>query len=260
MPQYGWYNCPDPIRVQVNTLVAGCRELIGDNLIGIYLHGSLAFGCHNSNRSDIDLLLVVEQGLSVAAKRALAEMFLRLEGQPCPLEMSLLTWANLHPWQYPTPFDFHNGDWIAADLVSGAWQGWNDSTHTDPDLAAHITILNQRGLCLFGKPIAEVFPPIPAEHYRDSILQDFDWALERLAERPMYLVLNACRIAAFLQDGLILSKDEGGQWGLRHAPEHVQVVIIDSVRIYRGEMQQIDLDEATLTQFTSWVIPLIKPQ
>ena len=29
-------------------------EILGDNLIGIYLHGSVAFGCYNPLLSDID--------------------------------------------------------------------------------------------------------------------------------------------------------------------------------------------------------------
>jgi streptomycin 3"-adenylyltransferase len=257
--QFGWHNCPTPIRTQVNTLIAACRDLIGDNLIGVYLHGSLASGCHNPDRSDIDLLMVVEQGLPVETKRTIAELFLRLQGQPRQLEVSVLTLAQLHPWQYPTPFDFHNGDWIEGDLASGAWQHWNDSVRTDPDLAAHITILNHRGLCLFGQPIAQVFPPVPVEHYRASILQDFDWGLERIGQRPLYFVLNACRIAAFLQEGLILSKDEGGQWGLRHAPETANAVIEAALRVYRGEMPETELDPSSLSPFIAWVTPLIKP-
>lgn len=263
MAQSGWPNCPAPIQTQVNTIIAACRELIDSNLVGIYLHGSLATGCHNPDRSDIDLLIVVEHGLSVETKRTLAELFLRLEGQPRQLEVSVLTWAQLHPWQYPTLFDFHNGDWVAGDLASGAWQQWNNSelypTYADPDLAAHITLLNHRGLCLFGQPIAEVFPSVPAGHYRQSILLDFDWGLKRIDQRPMYFVLNACRIAAFLQEGLILSKDEGGQWGLRHAPEDAKAAIQDTLHIYRGEAQEAELNSESLVQFISWVTPLIKP-
>jgi hypothetical protein len=260
MTQHGWHDCPDVIRTQVNTMVEGCKQIIGGNLIGIYLHGSLATGCHNPDHSDIDLLIVTERGMDIDSKRALAELFLRHERQPRQLEVSSLTWEQLHPWQYPTPFDFHNGDWIESDLASGAWRQWNESVRTDPDLAAHITITNHRGIVLFGKPIAEVFPTVPAEHYQASILLDFDWGLERIHQHPMYFILNACRIAAYLHEGLVLSKDEGGEWGLSHAPDNVKDIIQMALNVYRGQMDEPGLELTDLKPFIAWVTPLIKPQ
>ena len=40
------------------------RKILGDNLTGIYLHGSAAMGCFNPKESDIDLLVVVKDALS----------------------------------------------------------------------------------------------------------------------------------------------------------------------------------------------------
>lgn len=40
------------------------REILGDNLTGIYLHGSAAMGGFNDWKSDIDFLVVVETELS----------------------------------------------------------------------------------------------------------------------------------------------------------------------------------------------------
>jgi streptomycin 3"-adenylyltransferase len=35
----------------------------------------------------------------------------------------------------------------------------------------------------------------------------------------MYLILNLARVLAFMKDGLVLSKREGGEWGLKNLPE-----------------------------------------
>jgi streptomycin 3"-adenylyltransferase len=51
---------PRSVDEQVDRLVAGFRDILGDNLHGIYLHGSLALGCFNPARSDIDVLVVVD--------------------------------------------------------------------------------------------------------------------------------------------------------------------------------------------------------
>ena len=40
------------------------KEIFGGNLTGVYLHGSMAMGCFNPEKSDIDLLNVVEDDIT----------------------------------------------------------------------------------------------------------------------------------------------------------------------------------------------------
>ena len=47
------------------------RQILGDNLTGIYIHGSLAFGCFHWDTSDIDFIVVVKEDLALSAKTAL---------------------------------------------------------------------------------------------------------------------------------------------------------------------------------------------
>ncbi len=46
----------DTMQVQdlINGIKASCRKVLKENLVGIYLHGSLAFGCFVWERSDVD--------------------------------------------------------------------------------------------------------------------------------------------------------------------------------------------------------------
>lgn len=39
-------------------LKAACTNILSTNLTGIYLHGSLALGCFNWDKSDIDFIVV----------------------------------------------------------------------------------------------------------------------------------------------------------------------------------------------------------
>ncbi len=48
----------------LDDFILNSKNILYDNLIGIYLHGSLAMGCYNEKKSDIDLLVVVENDLS----------------------------------------------------------------------------------------------------------------------------------------------------------------------------------------------------
>jgi streptomycin 3"-adenylyltransferase len=69
-------------------------------------------------------------------------------------------------------------------------------------------------------------------------------------------VLNACRIAAFLREGVVLSKGEGGQWGLIHAPTDARGAIQRALEIYRGQASNLETEE--LTSFIEWAVSTIK--
>ena len=45
--------------------------ILGDKLVGIYVHGSLAFGCFHYDTSDIDFLVVIKSSLTVEEKTML---------------------------------------------------------------------------------------------------------------------------------------------------------------------------------------------
>jgi predicted nucleotidyltransferase len=252
MPQYGWHNCPISVRQQTLALVAGLQATLGGELLGVYLHGSLAMGCYNPQRSDLDLLAVTHTRLPHAARPRLARLLLSLSGVPAAIEMSVLSHTGLHPWQHPAPYEFHySEDWrdrTQAHLEHGTWPE-EAAPPRDADLAAHITVTLARGLGLWGPPPAEVFPPVPAIDYADSILGDFRWGRDLLGVNPVYFVLNACRVRAYLEEGQVLSKDEGGEWGLRCLPPPQAGLVQQALRLYRGELASEVWNSAALLGF-----------
>jgi Nucleotidyltransferase domain. len=46
------------------------REILKDNLAGVYLHGSAVMGCYQPKKSDLDFLVVVKENMTDADKRA----------------------------------------------------------------------------------------------------------------------------------------------------------------------------------------------
>lgn len=48
----------------LNEIVKQSKKLLGVELVGIYLHGSMAMGCFNSDKSDIDLLIVIKNSIT----------------------------------------------------------------------------------------------------------------------------------------------------------------------------------------------------
>ena len=53
----------------IDSFVEQSKEILKENLVGIYLHGSLAMGCFNPQKSDIDLIIVVNEPLSDIVKK-----------------------------------------------------------------------------------------------------------------------------------------------------------------------------------------------
>jgi predicted nucleotidyltransferase len=256
MTQFGWENCPQPTRTQVEKLVASLRSELGDNLLGIYLHGSLALGCFNPGRSDLDLLAVTRREMTAEEKRRILQLLLLSSGSPHPIEISFLTEAQLVPWKHPTPYDLHySEDWRKRyeRLLVEDEPLAQKTEQRDPDLAAHVTITRRRGIRLYGKPIEAVFPEVPRADYMASIIDDFYWAKEGLLVNPVYFVLNACRIYAYMKESSVLSKEEAGMWALSTLPNEYRPLIIKALAAYRGHKPEPSLDAALLAAFATFI-------
>ena len=231
----------------IDDFVERSKEILQDDLAGIYLHGSAVMGCFNPAKSDIDLIVVVKQPLSDRIKRAYMDMVVELNaaGPAKGIEMSIVKQSVCKPFVFPTPFELH---------FSIAHLGWyrNDPDQyvanmkgEDKDLAAHFMIINKRGRCLYGAPVKDVFADVPAQDYIDSIWNDIADAEREITEDPMYLILNLARVLAYLKEGLVLSKKEGGEWALGNLPENFHYLIRDALRAYAGSTEiQYDRDLA----------------
>ena len=104
----------------------------------------------------------------------------------------------------------------------------------DKDLAAHFTVIRKAGITLCGKEISDVFGEVPREAYLDSIMGDVEDAQRDILEDPVYIILNVCRVIAFIKEGLVLSKEQGGKWGMRNLPETYRLIIRKALKSYRG--------------------------
>ena len=61
----------------------------------------------------------------------------------------------------------------------------------------------------------------------------------------MYFILNLSRVLAYLRDGSILSKKEGGEWALDKLPEMYQDLIRDAMNEYaEGTAASYDMNLA----------------
>ena len=224
-----------------------CVELLQDNLVGIYVHGSIAFDCFRWENSDIDYIVVVNRSLSNGIKNNLMKETLRIRNNapPSGLEMSVVLKEYCLNFAYPTPYDLHfsdmHKDWYDRDPLDYC----EKMNGVDIDLVIHFTIIKEVGIVLHGEPINSVFGIIPKEHYFASIKEDVQPAKDEVKDNPVYYILNLCRTLAYKNDGLVLSKEQGGNWGLKNLDYKYNGVIRMALDYYvSGKPIIIDIDLA----------------
>ena len=218
----------------IDEFVEQSRLILQSNLVGVYLHGSAVMGCFNPLKSDLDLIVVVDNPMKDDVKKSFMGMVIgcNASGPAKGIEMSVVFRKVCTPFVYPTPFELH---FSKRHLK---WYEDNPNDYIckmkgeDKDLAAHFTILKKRGKCLYGVPIEEVFAEVPTANYMDSIWEDVSDAPEDIAEDTMYLVLNLARVLAYKNEQLILSKKEGGEWAIAHIPTEYHPLIEDAMNEY----------------------------
>ena len=243
----------------LNSFVGQSKDILKDNLVGVYLHGSLAMGCFNPKRSDIDLIIVVNEPLSAPIKREYLEMVVEHDanGPAKGIEMSIVLENVCKPFVYPTPFELHFSkghlDWYKEDPDEYI----REMNGTDKDLAAHFTIINKRGKCLYGPSIKEVFGEVPSSDYMDSIWYDVENAKKEITKYPMYLTLNLARVLAYKEEGLVLSKKEGGEWAIDKLPEEYHLLVQAALNEY---LESVDVvyDKRLAKRYAKYMIKRIK--
>lgn len=233
---------------------------LGGKLTGVYVHGSAAMGGFNSAQSDLDYLAVISTPLMPKERKELADSFLRVYGKNAPakgVEMSIVVESFAgKEFRYPTPYEFHMG---TKEQVS-----FHGTPHlsdmADPDLAAHFTIIKKRGLCVYGKPINEVFAEVPATYYLASLSLDSEESFKNIQEKtgneqcvvPQYAVLNFCRVLALIDEGLMTSKIEGAQWALKKLPDPYHRIILSALQEYRETGSSGKVDPIVLKEFAAY--------
>ena len=129
------------------------------------------------------------------------------------IEMSAVTESVCRHFVYPTPFVLH---FSAAHLEAyqadpaGYLLRMRAPTRTWPPILRS----PGSGVRSCSAPPSGPFRPVPDAAYWDSIRLDIQDAPARIQAQPLYLTLNLCRALAWRRERRILSKAEGGAWGL----------------------------------------------
>jgi streptomycin 3"-adenylyltransferase len=250
---YGWEDCPASVKKKTEGIVTFLRRSLADDLTGIYLHGSLAMGCFNPASSDIDLLVVVNNKLTVPQKKQIIAFFQGIDNGAASPEMSIVTLESLKPPVYPSPFELHYSN-TTREAYTGGQVSWEEQ-RADTDLPAHFMMTKKRGICLYGEPIEKVFPDIPPEIFIASIVQDMHWIKQEITRLPFaYAVLNPCRALGYISEDKAMSKQEGGEWALSHLPPEYSTLIETALNAYSGAQPASPPSLDSLRKFIDYAV------
>lgn len=245
-----------------NTLLtiisAQYQKLLKENLVGIYIHGSIAFGCFNWDTSDIDFIVVVNTPVTQQLKLKLLEELekLLINAPKKGFEMSVVLQDYCENFVYPTPYELHFSNSLLQQYLENPLSLCCDGFKMDCDLAAHFTVIRDNGIVVCGKAISNVFGVVPKNNYIDSICLDIKNAKEEISNNPTYIILNLCRVYVYLKEGLILSKKQAGYWALEKLPNQYCDLLTQALNNY-CKNERITKSKKQMIDFSTYMLDYI---
>lgn len=242
-------NIPKDGKEQINKIIDLCKSKLKENLVGVYLHGSLAMGCFNKDKSDIDIIVVMNEATN--DKDGIIKELMKISLRPSPIEISFLLEDKLKNPNSTCHYDLHYSEYWREKYRNMFLENkeLGRGVLEDGDLPAHIRVINERGITLLGKDKDLIFPKISNEEYLKSILYDFEDAWEGFYKKPEYYILNTCRILNFLETNKVTSKREAGEWALDILPARFRAIITSSLDIYNGRRMVTSFNNKLIENF-----------
>ena len=186
--------------------------MLGDELVGVYLHGSIALGAYDPAESDVDFLVATEGDLDPATVERLAALHVglgdRLDGSYLPRDVL----RRFDPARRMHPHIESRGGRLALDDHGG-------------ETVIYRYVLRKCGITLAGPPPQELIDPIQPDELRGGVrvlLREWwqpdggawKWFHEGAYRR--YAVLTMCRVRYTLAQGDVVSKRAAAEWSCAH--------------------------------------------
>lgn len=252
---------PSDVKEQIRNVTNTWLKCIGESVIGIYLHGSIALNYFVKGVSDIDILIISDRRLSRDERLLISKNIIETDCKPSHLEMSAVWINDLNPWKYPTPCQYHYSDsWTEhyKNMLNGNIKESFivDEDFCDPDIASYVHLINQSGICIYGKPIKDVFPAIPEKDFWNSLsinITEYDFR----AYNPRYFSSNILilgRILSYKKEKRILSKYEGGLWTRDYVPERFRYIIDNALKEWYSGEKDLEYNKADLDELRQLLI------
>lgn len=209
--------------------------MLGDAVLGAYLHGSAVMGGLRPT-SDVDVLVVLGRPTTVAERQALVDRLLDISGRRArsgparPVELTMVVQSDVRPWRYPPSVEFQYGEWLRDACEAGVLP----APAPNPDLAPLILMTLAGDHALFGPRPAEVLDPVPIDDVRRAILASVPGLLADLETDTRNVLLTLARVWSTLATGEIRTKDGAADWALPQMPKAQRAALARARDMYVG--------------------------
>ena len=250
--------CHSDIKKQIDDIINGLAPLLQSNFTGAYLGGSMALGSFDVKTSDIDLTVIINNGLTLSDKIKITSFLLSVNKKPCPLEITFILREALFSSQNPLTYMFFCDYWIKTHekIVLGGEKAQElfDSIYSDSDNITELKLIKQSGIYLYGIPVNELFPDVRNDLFWDLL---YTQATESYVEsenefQSAFKVLQLCRIFAYKKAGEMLSKPKAAEWVLDVLPSSYHPIILSAFNMHYGMSDKISYtadDALTLKKY-----------
>ena len=208
--------------MMLNDLVSTLELKLGENLIGVYLYGSLATEDFVEGKSDVDLLMLLKERVDQDLLTSLIDLHERfnLEHQRWQERIDVAYVERGALWTFQSePYEV-----IVSD-------GENLLTLVDAQQYYLIDWfkLQERGTVLLGPKVSEVMPSIPVDDFKQTVhdyMQSYSQfaADARRRGEQAYAILTMCRSLYACKFAAHVSKKSGAVWAMREYPQWRELI------------------------------------
>ncbi|RUS65781.1 Streptomycin 3''-adenylyltransferase [Saezia sanguinis] len=213
------------------------QQQLAESLLAVCLHGSAAAGGLRPH-SDVDILAIVSQPMSAAARQSLAAELMQVSGRSPsdlnnpngrrPLEVIVFLSTDLAALPYPARCEFMYGEWLRAQYEAGDMP----QPVSDPELTLILAQARQQAKGLLGPDMDELLPVVHPSDIRRAIKDAVPALMQGLQGDERNVLLTLARMWQTLATGGFVSKDEAANWAVPRLPAPQARVLLQARDAY----------------------------
>jgi predicted nucleotidyltransferase len=215
----------EDINQVITYLAQGISEILNENLIGIYLFGSLTYGDFNDESSDIDLVAILKNSASKVEINKLKELHKQVED-------------NYPKWAKRIESSYTPQQMLPSIMPPGARPYYGEGVFYAEapygnEWIINLYLLYNHGIAVVGPEFNQLVLPIKITDVQQSCIRDLfkEWE-PKLRESEWldnshyqsYLVMNLCRILNTVVNATALSKKKSADWVKHEFPEWKELI------------------------------------